>query len=110
MPDTTVVNGVEIGDTIECTITRTPSHTHELKTLRRLMRRDPDNARALRGSQHARRRHKVVKIRAGRPWHSREKCGKIVRVEPGSSWKMKLIPQLKDELKAVEQFIDVKKA
>jgi hypothetical protein len=109
MPDTTIVKGVSIGDTIECTVTKTPTHTAEIKTIQRLMRRDPANSKALRGGQMARERRKYVRIRAGRPWQVRERCGKIVRAEAGHTWTMKFIPQLKDDLKAVQAFIEVKK-
>jgi hypothetical protein len=110
MADTQLAEGVQIGDDIRCTITKVPTRTAEIKTIRRLMRRDVDNARAIRQSGEYRAKRQVVNTRAGRPWVNRQRVSKVVRVETGETWTMRAIPQLTADLRSMSAYLKIEKA
>ncbi|MCK4873672.1 MAG: hypothetical protein KAS72_13200 [Phycisphaerales bacterium] len=110
MADSALAPGVKAGDTIRCTVTKVPQRTDVVQTIQRLMRRDPENGRALRKSQHLRLVNLVVRTRGGRPWTERHRVGKVVRVALGEKWTMTAIPQIASDLRSVADFIEIEKA
>jgi len=103
-----MLENVQPGQTIECTVTAEPRREADRKTIMRLMRQDPEIKRALRAAQEHRRRHTPTKQRGGRRWAQRERAAKVARVEQGRSWRFSYTPLLRDDLEAVSEFVDVK--
>lgn len=98
------------GDRIRCTIKSVPAAEGRTKTIARLMRKDPANAKALRRAQDLRRRRMRSYIRGGREWYVREHPAKVVRVVPGASWEMPFTFDIAPDLSAVESYLDIQKA
>lgn len=97
------------GQIIQCTLKRQlPQDNRRYKTVQRLMRLDPDNAKALRKAQEHRDRTLVVRSRGKRPWPVRQKAAKVAVPREGVTWKMKLFPHLRPDLASVEDLIDIK--
>lgn len=76
------------GQSIQCTVTKTPRAAAGRKTLERLMRMDPETKLGLRKAHKTRAQTTIVFNRGNRDWVKRQTCGKLVRVVKGASWKM----------------------
>lgn len=98
------------GQKIACTITKLPEAAADTKTLTRLMRLDPANAKSLRRAQNLRRQRMVVYNRGNRDWVSRESCAKVVHVAIGENWTMTYRLDLAHELHNLSSFITIKSA
>jgi len=98
------------GQTVRCTITKEPRAAAPARTIARLMRHDPANAKALRRAQKGRRDRMVVYTRGNRDWHQRERCGKIVRVRAGEGWTMRITPQVLPDLRCVARYLSIEGA
>jgi hypothetical protein len=98
------------GETIVCTVTAEPGVPKRMLTIQRLMRRNPGIAKALKNGQLRRRQQPRFATRGGRPWHIREKVGKVAMVKAGAEWSMTYTLDIADDLRSVERFLDVKKA
>lgn len=105
-----MIDGVQLGDTISCTLKKAPRAQGASKTIRRLMQRDPDATRALDRAQHLRRKRMHTYIRGNRVWHSREKCSSVVQVRDGESWTMRYTPDIVADLDSVASYLSVSKA
>ncbi len=103
-------DSIKPGENIRLTIESEPKVKDRADTIARLMRRDPDNARALRRGHETRAKNPRTKIRGGRVWHIRPKPAKVVRVRQGESWNMTYTHDLRDDLRSVESFLKVEKA
>lgn len=93
------------------TISNPPRREAERKTIQRLMRMQPDVQNGL--SKLARRRklhdNRYV-TRAGVDWVIRVTTTKLTRVEPGESFTIRVTPQIMNDIKSVEQYLDAKVA
>jgi len=98
------------GQTIRCTITKSPTNAGGRKTLERLMRLEPTIAKGLRRAHHKRQQNLDVYNRGNRDWTKRVPCGKFVLPVKGQAWSMKLTAPLAADLKSVERFVKVEKA
>jgi hypothetical protein len=98
------------GQKIACTITKLPVAAADNKTLTRLMRLDPANAKSLRRAQNLRRQRMVVYNRGNRDWISRESCAKVVHLAIGENWTMTYRLDLVNELKNLADYIAIKSA
>jgi len=96
------------GQTITCTVKAEPRAEAAQKTIARLMRRDPENAKSLRHAQELRGKRLNRYIRGNRSWVAREKAAKVVRVETGATWSMPFTPELAADLNSVAGYIDCK--
>ncbi len=97
--------------TMTFTITSVPKNDRGVKTLRRLMRMQPDAQKAL--TLLARRRRQFDNRptnRAGRIWIDRKKPTQVVKVEVGESFTIQVTPQIVNDLKSVEKYLDAKAA
>ncbi|MGP1310131.1 MAG: hypothetical protein ACTS27_08040 [Phycisphaerales bacterium] len=111
MADTQITaTSYSAGQPIKCTVTGVPSSKGAEYTIARLMRLDPDNARALKASYQERSQNLIYRNRGGRPWAKRVIASKVVRPERGESWTMPFFPQMADDLNAVARFVKVEKA
>ncbi len=98
------------GQTITCTVQSVPATEDARQTIQRLMRRDPAAKRALKNGQRLRAQRMRIKTRGGRPWHVREKVGKVVHAREGHSWTMTFTPDLERDLASVEKYLEIKPA
>jgi hypothetical protein len=105
-----MLENVKPGQTIRCTVTRDVHRDADAKTICRLMRQDPDVKRRLKQTQEHRMQNLVVRSRGKRPWAVREKATKAVRAAKGQTWEMTYIPHLRDDMLAVERYLDVNPA
>jgi hypothetical protein len=97
--------------TFTFSITKTPARESQRKTLERLMRMEPGVAKGLR--RLALRRKRVDNKghqRGGRTWVSRVKAVKLVRVEPGQSFTLRVTPQILPDIQSVEKYLEAKPA
>jgi hypothetical protein len=98
-------------NTVTFTVTRTPAREADRKTIQRLMRMQRPIQQGLRKlSRRRRREDNQMHPRAGRLWMSRVPATKLVRPEKGESFTLTLTPQLMNDVRAVEQYLDAKKA
>ncbi len=97
--------------TVTFTVTKVPNREAEKKTIRRLMRMQPHIQRGLRklAKQRARKDNRPHQ-RAGKIWVSRVKTTKLTNVEPGESFTLTLTPQIMDDVRSVEKFLEAKSA
>ena len=95
--------------TVTCTVTSMPKNESATKTIRRLMRMQPEIQKDL--SMLARRRAKTDNIptrRAGRVWVNRKRPTALTRVAVGESFTLFISPQVLPDIKSVEKYLDVK--
>lgn len=107
MSATTAATTYAPGTKLSLTVDRVPQSKSGKDTIARLMRLDPSNAKALRGSQKAREEKNNFYIRGNRLWGSRAKCGKVVRVAQGETWTMTFTPQIGPDLASVNEYLKV---
>jgi len=98
------------GQVLTCVIERLPRSHGQETTLERLMRRDPENKRALRRAQRMRAQRINIYNRGNRDWVSREKTARVVRIERGVTWTMEFTPDIAGDISAVAGCISVKAA
>ncbi|MFW5653953.1 MAG: hypothetical protein ACOC0P_07890 [Planctomycetota bacterium] len=97
------------GDQVEVTVTRTPNHEPDKKTLRRLMLCNTDAQREKDKSLRHRRTRFDPHIRGGRIWVTKPKAARVMLPIEGRSWTMKWRPQLRYDFEAVADLIEVRK-
>ena len=94
------------GQTVTFTLTSTPKRTAQVKTIRRLMQMQPEIRKGLKFL--ARRRAQKdndPRRRAGLIWVHRKRATKLVRVEKGEQFTLKVTPQIIPDLKSVSAFL-----
>lgn len=102
-----MIDALKPGQTVRCTLTKLPMAAGDRKTLERLMRRDPAVTRGLRKSAQSRLKATLVYNRGNRDWVQRKKCGKIVRLVPGSTWSFRYDLNIAPEMKSVADFLKI---
>lgn len=96
------------GQVLTCVVERNPRSHGEETTLERLMRRDPENKRALRRAQRMRAQRLNVYNRGNRDWVSREKPARVVRAIKGATWTMEFTPDIANDLESVANCLTIK--
>ena len=93
------------------TVTSEPHRVADRKTIMRLMRMQPTIQRGLRRLAKRRKREdNYSSPRAGRDWVTRMRATKLARVEKGEQFTLLVTAQLMPDIKAVEKFLDAKRA
>ena len=90
------------------TVQRVPEKQSHRKTLQRLMYMQPDIQRGL--DHLARRRRQkdnITTIRAGCEWVIRKRTTKLVNLEPGATFTLRLTPQILPDVRSVERYLDI---
>jgi hypothetical protein len=93
------------------TITSLPKSERGKKTLRRVMKMQPDVQRVL--TKLARLRDQVGNRRtnrAGRIWIDRRKPTQVVRLEVGQTFTLRVTPQIIPDLQSLAKHLDAKAA
>lgn len=98
------------GQTIRCTVIKTPTSKGGTVTLTRLMQMDPAVKRGLRRAHHLRQANLNVYNRGNRDWTSRVRCGKIVRPVKGQSWSMVYTVDVADDFASIAPFVQIQAA
>lgn len=94
--------------TVTFTVTKVPSAPARRKTLERLMQMQPHVKKGLKALQGKRRREdNRMTTRAGRPWIDRKKATKLVWLEPGATFTLKVTPQLIPDIRSIERFVSM---
>jgi len=91
------------------TIAKDPKRPAARKTIERLMWKEPQAKKDLSMLQR-RRKQKDIKytIRAGRVWFDRPRATRTVRCERGASFTLNVTPQIVNDLKSVEKYLEIK--
>lgn len=105
-----MIDTLNAGDTVKCTISRVPNNKGARDTITRLMRRDPDINRGLARAQRMRRQRMHAYIRGGRMWYSRERAAQIAICDQGNTWTMRYTHDIAPDLSSVEPYLSVEKA
>ncbi len=93
------------------TVKSLPKKEAQRKTLVRLMQMEPEVKKGLKRLQTKRKNvDNVTYIRAGVPWTNRKRATKIVWLEVGATFTIKVTAQLVPDLKSIEAFVDAKAA
>ena len=95
--------------TVNFTITAVPAEARRKQTLLRLMRMNPGVQGALNRLKRERLRSGNRRTaRAGRIWLAREECTRVVFVEKGAKFTLKMTPQIMADVKSVEKYLEAK--
>lgn len=105
-----MIDTLNAGDTINCTIDKVPNNKAARDTITRMMRRDPDIKRSLARAQRMRRQRMHAYVRGGRLWYSRERAAKIAMCEQGSQWSMRFTHDITPDLSSVQQYLTLAKS
>ena len=93
------------------TVKATPQRPAARKTIRRLMRMQPEIQRRLTDLARQRRQHdNKPGIRAGVEWIDRKRTTKITHVIPGEEFTLRITPQIMNDIKSVSEFLDARAA
>ena len=93
--------------TVTFTIKKVPDREAQRKTIRRLMRMQPDVQRGLQKLAHRRKlKDNITYIRAGVEWTNRKRTTKLTRVAVGETFTLRITPQILKDIASVEQFLD----
>jgi hypothetical protein len=98
------------GQTLRCTVTKTPRSRGSVTTLTRLMQMDPGVKRGLRRAHRLRQQNLNVYNRGNRDWTARELCGKIVRPVKGQAWSMVYSATIAKDLASIADCVEIKSA
>ena len=90
------------------TIVKEPTRPAARKTIERLMWMQPQAKKDLSMLQR-RRKQKDIKytIRAGRVWFDRPRATRTVRCTKGASFTLRVTPQIVNDVKSVEKYLDI---
>ena len=93
------------------TIVKAPRRPAARKTIERLMWMQPEVKKDFAMLQR-RRKQKDIKytMRAGRVWFDRPRATRTVRCEKGASFTLNVTPQIVNDLKSVEKYLDITSA
>ncbi len=105
-----MLDSIKPGQDIRCTVKIDVNRDADEKTIARLMRQDPEHRRRLKSAQGFRMKNLIVRSRGKRPWAVRQKASKVVRAAKGEQWTMRYIPQLANDLRAVERYLTIETA
>ena len=95
--------------TVQFTITAIPVEHRRQQTLLRLMRMTPGVQGALNRLKRERLRSGNRRTaRAGRIWLAREECTRVVFVEKGATFTLRMTPQIAADVKSVEKYLEAK--
>ena len=95
------------GAEVRVEVVKTPTSQAALKTLRRVLAKDPQIARQKKKDKLFRRRSESVKRRGGRPWEHRPTMRQPVEVRPGESGTVKATADVISALRSVDRFVKV---
>lgn len=97
---------IEPGNRTTFTITKLPTSASASKTLVRLMQMQPEVKNAL-GKLKLRREREDNRQqqRGGRMWTARAKASKLVHLEPGATFTLRVTPQIKPDLESVAKYL-----
>ena len=97
--------------TVTFTVTKLPRQESKRKTLVRLMQMQPEIKKGLKALQKKRKqKDNITYVRAGVPWVNRKKAGDLVWLEVGASFTLTVTPQIVNDLKSIEPYVDAKAA
>ncbi|MFU8829540.1 MAG: hypothetical protein ACNA8P_08920 [Phycisphaerales bacterium] len=105
-----MLDTLNTGDTIKCTVTKTIRVNDQRETVTRLMRFDPDIKRMLKKGQERRMRNLKVRTRGGRPFEMYEKATKVAVPVEGATWEMTWFPHIKGDMASVMDCLKIEKA
>ena len=97
--------------TVVFTVKEVPAEPRRQQTILRLMRMNSGVQGALNRLKRERLRSQNRRTaRAGRIWLARVECTRVVSVQKGASFSLRMTPQIQADVKSVEKYLDAKKA
>ncbi|NDC64714.1 MAG: hypothetical protein EBZ59_12175 [Planctomycetia bacterium] len=95
--------------TVHFTIKAVPAEARRKQTLLRLMRMNAGVQGALNRLKRERLRSGNRRCaRAGRIWLAREECTRVVFVEKGATFSLRMTPQIAADVRSVEKYLEAK--
>ena len=95
------------GAQVRVEVVKRPTSEAAIKTLRRVLAKDPVIASKKKKDKLFRRRSETVKRRGGRPWEHRATMRQPVEVVPGESGTVKATADVISALRSVGRFVKV---
>ncbi|MFP4143577.1 MAG: hypothetical protein ACOCTI_07010 [Phycisphaeraceae bacterium] len=95
------------GDKINVKIVKRPTNQAALKTVQRLLARDPEMAAEIERERKVRKRNTEIRSRGGRPWAVRLVKHHPVQGEVGEQGTMRATVDVLRDLPSVERFVEV---
>ena len=97
--------------TVHFTVKAIPAEARRKQTILRLMRMNA----GVQGALNRLKRERLCSgnrrtARAGRIWLAREECSRVVNLEKGATFTLRMTPQVMADVKSVEKFLDAKAA
>lgn len=97
--------------TVHFTVKAIPAEARRKQTILRLMRMNAGVQGALNRLKRERLRSGNRRTaRAGRIWLAREECSRVVNLEKGATFTLRMTPQVLADVKSVEKYLDAKVA
>ena len=97
--------------TVHFTVKAIPAEARRKQTILRLMRMNAGVQGALNRLKRERLRSGNRRTaRAGRIWLAREECSRVVNLEKGATFTLRMTPQVVADVKSVEKYLDAKVA
>jgi len=97
--------------TVHFTVKAIPAEARRKQTILRLMRMNAGVQGALNRLKRERLRSGNRRTaRAGRIWLAREECSRVVNLEKGATFTLRMTPQVMADVKSVEKYLDAKVA
>ncbi len=91
------------------TVRAVPKHAAQVKTIERLMGLQTSAQRSRKKVARQRAvKDNVTYVRAGRPWVNRARATKVVRCEAGAEFSIRVTPQILNDVKSVEQYLETR--
>jgi len=104
-----ITMNLKIGSEQTFEVTAVPQRIAQQKTIRRLMRLQPEIQKGLALlSARRRRQDNRTYTRAGRPWTDRATMTKLTKMAAGERFTIHVTPQIVPDIRSVERFLTVK--
>jgi hypothetical protein len=95
--------------TLQFTVTAIPAEPRRKQTILRLMRMNSGVQGALNRLKRERLRSGNRRTnRAGRIWLAREECTRVVSLQKGATFTLRVTPQILADVKSVERYLEAK--
>lgn len=99
------------GDVMTFTVKRVPDKDAARKTIRRLMRMQPEIQKGLEQLSKRRKREDInARQRAGRVFLHRPRTTKLTHVGAGESFTVRVTPQIMPDIRSVASYLDARAA
>lgn len=101
---------IKPGSTVTVKVTKTPTNAAGVKTLQRVLAKDPVQQKDVRRLRRIREQETQIHQRGGRQWHVRIPKPTKIHGRAGESGTVKATLDVLRDLRSIEKFVDVRVA